>query len=293
MAKKISRAQRKKQREKEINKKKNYLVKQGKISKKSTLSQSEIERQYSKIISQNQAKNKAKNKAKEKYKKAVELQTWKFHQLVAMGFEPESLKSTYLRKIKKKDILNNNVTRENYPFLFDSFWFDFNKRYYFPDGLGWFIMFQDYSGENTLEELMLKFDKYSNETLITFLEGIINTPKIHDPRVKDSGSSGRAGRFRSYVYDEEVAQDTLMSLNNDLLEKYNSVKKRYHSTTSFWQTLMENGKYTVKSITGRETLIILNALLYNVTEDDRDYYRGTYKTLTHYIPDFKEILPKP
>ena len=129
MAKKLSRAQRKKQREKQ----KNYLVRQGKISKNSNVSQSEINRQYNAIISQQRVKNKEKNKSKEKYKKSLELQSWKFQQLDSMGFQPEQLKTTYHRKIKKKDILNDNVTRENYPFLFDSFGFDFNNRYYFPD----------------------------------------------------------------------------------------------------------------------------------------------------------------
>ena len=60
MAKKLSRSQRKKQREKQ----KNYLVRQGKINKKSNVSQAEINRQYSAIKAQETAKNKDKNKSK-------------------------------------------------------------------------------------------------------------------------------------------------------------------------------------------------------------------------------------
>ena len=288
MAKKLSRAQRKKQLEKQ----KNYLVKQGKISKKSNVSQAEINRQISTIKAQEQVKKKNKNKSKEKYKKSLELQSWKFHQLVSMGFKPEQLKSTYLRKIKKKDILNDNVTRENYPFLFDSFGFDFNKRYYFPDGKGWLVMFLDYTGENTLEELMYRFQRYSPETLITFLEGILSTPRIHDNSKKDSGSNGRAGEFRSHVFTDSVAKTVVNSLNSDL--DVNLEKKRYHNKTNrYWQHLSENGSYVVHSITPYECLVILNALMYNVTEQAWDYYEGTYNALTNYFPDFKTFLPSP
>ena len=292
MAKKLSKKQRQKAKQKQVN----LLKKQGYSSKKiNQLSNAEIDRQYNKIVTENKLVQKRKTQSKKKYQKAVELQTWKFYELEKLGIPTEKLKTSYLRKVKKSDIEKGNITRENYPFLFDSNNFDFDRVYHFPNGKGLYIAWLDYSGESTIEELMLRFSKFSNETLIEFLQGILDTPKQHNPSKKDSGSSGRAGTFRSMITTDNVAEKMLKADNSKLQKSFSNTKKRrYHTGVNrYYQNITENGNPTIKSITGRELLIILNAIMYNITEDSRDMYTGIYKSITNQIPDFKLILPKP
>lgn len=289
---KLSRKQRKKAKKKQVKTLKNqgYSVKQ--INQ---FSNKEIEQKYNTIVTEKKDREKEKRRARNKYQKSKELQTWKFYELEKMGIPVENLKSSYLRKVKKSDIEKGNITRENYPFLFSSHGFDFNKAYHFPNGKGLYIAWLDYSGESTIEELMSRFSMFSNETLIEFLKGILETPKQYNPTKKNSGSSGRAGTFRSMITTDNVAKKMLKADNDALKKSFSNTKKRrYHKgVNKYYQNITEDGQATIKKITGRELLIILNAIMYNVTEDSRDMYAGIYRNITNQIPDFKTILPKP
>ena len=293
MAKKLSKRQRQKAKQKQVN----TLKKQGYSAKQiSQLSNEEINKQYKHIVTEKRKQEKRKNLFKKQSESRAKKLDWKRNSLEALGFNPK-----YATRVKYDDIEaykrgeDYRLSIEKYPFLYDSNGFDFEKVYHFPNGKGLYIAWLDYSGESTIEELMHHFSKFSNETLIEFLQGILETPKQHNTSDKNSGSSGRAGTFRSMITTDNVAEKMLKSDNDALKKSFSNTKKRrYHTGVNrYYQNITENGKPTIKSITGRELLIILNAIMYNVTEDSRDMYTGIYKSITNQIPDFKLILPKP
>lgn len=273
----------------------NQKVKRKKVR---SYTQSSKKRSYESALKSEENRKKANQKLSQKYKNQVTLTSWKFHELDSQGIKLKYLTTTNLRKVKKKDIVNNNINREKYPFLFDKNVFDFNKVYYFPDGKGLHIRFLDYSGENTIDELLQKFNNYSNESLIEFLTSIIIQSKTYNKKAENNGrgtSSGRAGTFRSSISTEKTAK-MMTDIDNKKLQKSfeNQSKKRYHTgTNKYWQTLSQDGGHIIKNMTGRECLVILNAIFYNVTEDSRDMYKGVYNNITRFIPEFKEILPIP
>lgn len=311
---KLSRKQRQKKKAKQLNVLKNQGYSQKQLQ---TLSNAEIERQSQKIISQRRAEIQRKEKARRKVEKANDLLNWKRNVLKSLGFEDEFLKTTYLRKVKVSDIKSyraavngfekdetgklaniNALSGEKYPFLYDTYRFNFNKIYKFPAGKGLALRFLDYTGESSVDDLMRTFHNMSNETLMAILEGIVRQPKTYNKKAPNRGagtSSGRAGTFLSSVTDEKTAQ-TMLNIDNDKIarSRANEKKKRFHTgINSYWQTFGENGKPIITSMSGHECLVILNAVMYNVTEDSRDMYNGLYKNITKYIPEFKKILPKP
>lgn len=232
----------------------------------------------------------AQPKKKSKYEQQKALTQWKFEHLVALGIDPYILKVSVLRKVKKKDIETGNINPDTYPFLFPN-GFDFEKRYFFKDELGWFIMFLDYTGESTIEELLYRFALYSNKTLIEFLDYIVHAPKTG---TKNKGSSGRAGIFRSMLTSENIAERIFETENKKLDNSFNNIMKRvYKGNNRFWQCVGQDGKKIITNISGRETLIILNALMYNCLEDYRDLYGQLYRMLTNCFDDFKKFLPEP
>lgn len=288
---KLSKKQRQQQKQKQVRK----LKSQGYSAKQiQSLSNAELNKQYNRIREQERVELKRKEKVRKKRESAKRLQTWKYYELERQGVDTRFLTSTNLRKVKKKDIEKGNVSRETYVFLYEK-GFDFNKRYTFPKGRGLYIAWLDYSGEQTIAELMQKFNRFSNETLIEFLRSILNTPKQYSPSVKDSGSSGRAGNFRMAVTNDKIAVKMLSADNNAIKKSLeNRKKKRTHTgVNTFYQCITEDGNPTIKSITGRELLIIANAIFYNITEDARDKYGTFYKNIVNNIPAFAEILPVP
>ena len=229
-----------------------------------------------------------------KSQSAKRLHKKKQDKLLFLGIEPEFLSTTNLRKVKISDIENGNISKSNYPFLFEktaNSHFNFDKRYYFPNGKGWYLAWLDYSGESTLEESLYRFMKFSNNTLIDMLKAILKQPPTYS-KDKDMGSSGRAGDFRSFVTDNENATFMKNSDNSKIDE--NRAKKRYHTGINrYWQTVGSDGKNIITSVTGRECLILLNAIFYNVIEDVRVNYQSVYDELVYYIKEFKKFLPKP
>lgn len=314
MAKKLSRKHRKQQRQKQLN----VVAKQNKnLSTKQlqSLSNVELEKQYKNIVSErriqaniieqkraNEAKEAAKKKAK--YEAAKDLEFRKRESLKALGFDEKFLKTTYLRKIKISDIEEYKKGNEyalgieKYPFLYEGYGFDFDKVYSFGTK-GLYIAWLDYFGEETLENLMLRFNRYSNETLIQFLEGIVRTKPTYDKNAPNKGagtSSGRAGGVNTGFYSEEAAKIMYDSDNRRIDSFYqNENKKRAHTITNKYYQLATTGdNFTIKEINGRQLLVLLNAIFYNITEDDRhSIYETLYSGIVKRVEPFKRILPEP
>lgn len=309
MAKKLSRAKRKQEREKQ----KRVLARRGKSTHKSNR---ELEREYKRIITQEREEQQRKQRKREKYNNAQKLQDWKKKTLLSLGFEESQLKTTYLRKVKKTDIEkyqaqvlksmesgqevkdSNPLSRERYPFLYTEYNFDYDKVYYVPNGKGFYFAWLDYFGENTIEDLLFQFMGLDITTLIEHLDAIVHTPpsaRKEKGKWVTGSSSGRAGSFRQMVCDESTAKMMFNEDNKNIRTRiYNEKKHRYHTGNNREYQLLTSGHgYTIKETTGREILIILNAIFYNVTEGTRELYSTTYSNIIRNIPEFKIFLPKP
>lgn len=248
--------------------------------------------------------NKARKKAKEKYQKSLDLLEYKRESLKALGFEERLLTTTNLRKVKKADIdsykwgKDEALSREKYPFIYPTIEFDFNKVYSFGKQ-GLYLAWLDYFGEHTLDEICKPFKKYENETLITFLDGIVHQAQTYNKDAPNNGagtSSGRAGGLNSGFYSDNVAKIMYESDNRGIDKFLDShEKKRLHTgSNKYYQLAVGGGEYTIKTISGRQLLILLNGIFYNITEQDRmSEYITLYNGITSRIPDFKMILPEP
>lgn len=208
--------------------------------------------------------------------------------------------------IKQKDIENNTVTRENYPWLFISKSFDFDKIYSFRNSQRMFVAFRDYQGELDISDALEQFSKYNNGALIDFLESIVNTSPSYQKGVSGS-SSGKAGSYRFMVAPQEVIEtfnkDTYNETKKDKRylknqdkgkKKRRSKRQQYKGDRVGYQVLKDGTRVSFDKVTPRNLLIIANAIMYNVTEKDRaDFYQRFYSDITKHIPDMMEILPKP
>lgn len=296
MARNLTKRQRLNQKKKQ----KKLLLKQGYSEKEiNRLSSTKISKISKDIISQITIEKKKDEARKKKKDSAERLFKKKYWGLQNLGIDPSLCTRYRLKKVKLKDIESGNISRENYPFLFSSYEFDFDKVYHYPEGIGLALRFRDYTEENGVNELMMTYDSLENETLITILEGIVNQPKTYNKNAPNNGvgtSSGRAGTMRSSVTDEKTAQKMIDS-DNDKVKKglENEKRKRVHTGyRKLWQSFTQNGSPIISSMTGHECLVMLNSVMYNITEDDRyTYYNGLYKNIVNFIPDFKVILPKP
>lgn len=207
--------------------------------------------------------------------------------------------------IKQKDIENNNVSRENYKWLFVSDSFDFNKIYTFKNNNRMFVAFRDYQGELDISDALAQFNKYNDGALIDFLEHIVNTPASYQKGVAGS-SSGRAGSYRFMVAPQEVIEtfnkdtynetkkDKRHLKSQDKKSKRKNKRQQYKGDKVGYQVLKDGQRVSFDKVTPRNLLVMANAIMHNVTEKDRvDFYRRFYDDITKNIPDMKEILPKP
>ena len=258
------------------------------------------------INHENQIKaNEKRKKAKQKYYKAKQQLDYKKRSLEALGFDKKFLTTTNLRKVKMVDLEaykagdNYKLSVENYPFLYPSYGFDFDKIYSFGDK-GLYLAWLDFSGEFSVEDLIARFTTLSNETLIEILDGIVHQAPTYNKNAPNGGagtSSGRAGSVNVGFHTDSTAKMMFDSDNRSIQKSLeNEQKKRLHTgINKYYQTISGgDGNYTITEISGRKLLIVLNAIFYNITEDTRlNTYQTLYKGITSKVPDFKQILPKP
>ena len=307
MAKKLSREQRRKQKEKEqrILKSKGYSTKQ--IQK---LSNKELKDISGNIITEQQAKEKKRQKHKAQYQKQLKDTGWKFQELVAKGFSPDVLTTTNLRKVKKKDIKEGNINKKNYPFLYpelkvtkQQLQFDFNKKFKFPEGKGMYIAYCDFTGEKNFGALLNSYNRKSNKELLLKLNGLIQQPETYNKNLhrktkgKEGGSSGYAGDYQMLIgdiskikrFDDKVMGDEYASI-------FFPQRKRQHTGQyNKWQKLIDkDGNIYISEFTTHKILALTVAIMDNITEDLRGpFYKRMYSDITYYFPELKEVFPNP
>lgn len=191
--------------------------------------------------------------------------------------------------------------------------FNFDHVYTLPEKKKLFFSFRSLDGEFDISDELNKYNGYTNEQLIAELNQIKNMPLTGSRNVKGSkgrniGSSGKAG-------EATIKFDSQSSLFERYNDEYNAnrrtkayIKKRsksaekkgvtfQHTETDYqWQVICQKDKEgkqrAYSEISPRKLLVIANAILHNIREDDRQgFYDDFYTKVCDAIPDMKKILP--
>lgn len=202
---------------------------------------------------------------------------------------------TRIDQIKLSDIKSNTVTAEKYPWL-DSW----NVK--FKIGKGMTFAFNDYTLEHNLADLLSYWKKKSVNELLSALKKICEMIPTADPDT-GKGSGGSAAGAAIYTGDKSGA-DKFINRGNKLsrlIKKHvmeydmtHVVPFREHRNNYIgWQFIAnENGSYHWKTMTKKEALIILNAIMWNTTESDRRDFYGAFKDhMKVHCTEIYAILP--
>lgn len=191
--------------------------------------------------------------------------------------------------------------------------FDFDYEYKLPEKQKLYFSFRSLDGEFDIADELNKYNAYTNEQLISELNQIKNMPLTGSRNVKgfkgrNIGSSGKAGQAT-------IKYDSQSSLYERYTDEYNAnrraksyVKKRSKSAEKkgvtfqhteidyHWQVICQidkDGKQRAyEKISPRKLLVIANAIMHNIREDDRtSFYDDFYAKVCDAIPDMKKILP--
>ena len=192
--------------------------------------------------------------------------------------------------------------------------FDWDEEYTMPEGKKLHFAFRSLNGEIDMEEELKRFSKNSIESLLSFLRYIKNMPltgsrNVQGKKGHNIGSSGKAGEGDVKL----ITQNSLTELIGKTRYNQNRRSKTWKSKISnrakkqgvyyqqsfidyHWQYIRqidENGRPTAyEKITGRKLLIIANAILWNLRENDREgWYNDFYSIAIEVIPELKNILP--
>lgn len=317
MAKGSKRLRKKKQKQQQI-----QVIKQfgysGKINK---LSNAEIQKQYSQIIQQNERKEKkrqAQKRYREKKKKQLDYErTQKYFALEkASGISMDKWKRIKKKKLDSmslSDIEKGNFSIADFPELYNENTIDFEKVYKVPDGKRIYFAFRALNGEIDISYVLQQYSKFSNTELINNLKTLVNKPLTGTRNKKGSkgkniGSSGKAGEgqvsllssnsFQS-LYNENYNANRRANTHSKKLSK-NAHKKGLsfqHSGIDYqWQYISQSFDgdratgYSEISI--RKLLIIGNAVMDNIREDDRKGWYEKFRDICiTCIPIMHKILP--
>lgn len=223
----------------------------------------------------------------------------------------DSLSLDGLRKGRyKRTYFKDYVPREKLSII-DTF--DFEKMYPVPGGKKLHFAYRSLIGDIDIAKEIEYFNKKSNEELISDLRAIMSMPQTRTKKRKGSdsiggGSSGQAGEALirmnsqaalSEVYSNERNADRRTNNKfNKLLAKTakaRGVKFQHTEINYHWQNIRQVDGDRLKAYTeinARKLLIIGNAILWNITEADRQgFYNEFYYICCEIIPDMKKILP--
>lgn len=216
--------------------------------------------------------------------------------LESLGIDVWKLRVKDIDKVKIKDIESRKVNSKNYPHLFKET-FDFNKEYSLH-GEKMFFAFRDFAGETSLETILSQYENLSDTVLLERLKQIVKQKPTYrrgnrKQGIAPRGSSGSAGDYRFMCADSKTV--SMFNLGTYSKNKKKTKRKTHGGSQKGFQILQnENGKNSFDTVTPHSMLVIMNAFIHNITEDDRvTFYKNVYTAIRKHMPDFAEILPKP
>lgn len=231
---------------------------------------------------------KAKSEQRKKQRKA--LYEKKINLLKQQGYDTSRLTKKESEHIRLKDIQNKKVRLKDYPQLFD-----FNKVKKFSPNRHFYISYWDYTGERSFEDILSDFQNLSDDELLKRLKNIVNMPKTFSKYLVGSGSSGSAGEAVFYHGDSDIIKRFDRDMKNDDERWKNHPKRKRHGGQFKGHQVLtdENGHIDIGEATGHSLLVIINAVMRNVTEENRDiFYRDITTFLRRSFIDFYRLLPK-
>ena len=315
--------QRKKQQKKQQQQK---LIQSGFQQKEvRKLSQPELSKQYKTIITAETRKEKQREYSRKRRQKLASQRQEKLFELEKLlgtnaldfGKKPtakflDSLLLDDLKKGKYKRTDFKDYTPKKKPSIIDTI--DFNKLHQIPNGKKLHFAFRALNGEKDIGDELDRFSKFRNEELLSFLQSIKDMPltgsrNVSGKKGRNVGSSGQAGEGNVELISQnsltELIGKTRYNENRRAKTRYKKLAKSaqkkginfQHSDIDYkWQYISqktENGRSTgYTEISIRKLLIIGNAILWNIREDDREgFYNDYYSKCVQIIPEMKKILP--
>lgn len=243
-----------------------------------------------------------------KYDKSVERHNFKKEYLKQNLIDISNIRYKDIEKIKISDIRNNSVNIETYPFLKNKIGIDFYKKIKLPGDLRMYVAYMDYTGENTLYDLLNLNINSRPQYLLEMLRELVNRPLSAVYNMAGS-SSGRAGTAFFMIANNLELMDLYVrvsAVNRHFNRKNSRLSRvRVHSGKNRgYQRIKDvNGNVTHKSVSVFELLLIIVTLLDNVTEQDRGkiyikFYESIEDISLNYDSDenfyeLLKVLPKP
>lgn len=215
----------------------------------------------------------------------------KFDALMQKGFDPSGIRAKDLDRIKLKDL--DALDRDKYPFLFPGYKFNYDKVYTLKDNQRLYLAFRDFAGETDIDDVIRQFSVMSNERLMDRLEALVTTRPTYN-RKTGAGSSGAAGDYRMTWATQNIISEYQAETYNKNRRKAKKQKKHGGGSYKGYQVLKDGRRNSFDEVTPRSMLIIMNAFMSHITENDRvTFYNDMYQRIRYHMPDFAEILPKP
>lgn len=198
--------------------------------------------------------------------------------------------------IKISDIKNGNVSRETYPFLFPN---TYEEKRSFKDGKELYIAYQDFSGNQDIEQILRDLDDSTVQELINRINYMADMRLTHR-RGGVGDSSGKAGDY-TFLYSKSahvLVQKQSMRYENKKLKNAKPYGKwKTHKQGEFrgWQAVTgKHGNQAIKELSAQEALKIGVAFMENVTEVERVFFYINYhRFMTDNFPEVAEQLITP
>lgn len=281
MKKRLKKKQQKKQLQKRV------VTANPNIEKVEKLTQKELDT----IVSQIEQERQKEQRKQKRRENLLRNRSKKVQALAMQGIDPTGIRVRDLDRIKLKDL--SDLNRDKYPFLFPGHGFNYDKVYKLKDNQRLYLAFRDFAGETDIEDIIRKYSRLSNEQLMDRLEAQARTYPTYS-RKSGTGSSGAAGDYRMTWAPQNVISDYQAETYNKNRRKAKKQKKHGSGTYKGYQVLKDGRRNSFDEITPRSMLIIMNAFMENITENDRvTFYNDMYQRIRYHMPDFAEILPKP
>lgn len=206
-----------------------------------------------------------------------------------MGIDVGKLTKRQINSVKLKDIQDRNIDEKSYPHIWYAI--NFDKTYLLPKDSYLFFEFRDFAGERSFDDILDDFENMTPEQLLSALKRIVEMPHTYDKKTR-SGSSGVAGDYKFIASTDETIYMFHQEINEELENKTH--RKRHTGMFKGFQRLYSDGSPIIRKATPRRLLIVANAMMYNITEIDRDsFYNQFYRAMKKAVPDLYRILPKP
>ena len=224
---------------------------------------------------------------------------------------------TKLKGYSLEDIRSKKFTVDNFPELYALGSIDFNEEIKIPGGKKISFAFRSLSGEVDISDALHHYNSYTIQDLINNLRDLKNKPRTGSRNIKGKkgrniGSGGKAGEAQAKMLSPGSFQELYAKHYNADRRGHAWSKKLsknakargidyQHSGIDYrWQYISQApepgdkpGRYKAYSkISRRKLLVIGNAIMDNIKEDDREGFYNDYKDICiQCIPDMERILP--